>query len=124
MAVASRRRRGGRQGVARPAGDLLEFRRRGEQKVISTRRPDELNTDGDATGVSCSGSEIAGWPVTFQRRTRALKRRASSVTPARGRSVSAGGGNLVSVGVTSTVFAGQERRIRRDSAISRSCASR
>jgi hypothetical protein len=62
---------------------------------------------GTPSSAASNGRLIAGCPVTFQRRTSALKRVASSVSPARERNAATGDGSRVSVGVIRTRFTDQ-----------------
>ena len=48
-----------------PGARLLELRGDAEQHVLAPVRGDELHADREPVGVQCSGSEIAGWPVTL-----------------------------------------------------------
>ena len=91
-----------------PRASGLELRRQRQQQLLACRRADELHADRDRpSGVSCSGSEIAGCPVTFHTgvngtHSAAFISRWIGGSPSFGASPSIGSGGWQTVGVSST----------------------
>ena len=105
----------------------LELGREREHEVVAAGRADELDADGHAVGGLVERARvIAGCPVTFQMRTSALKRTASSVTPAARAQAAepARAGGSASASTQDAVLAARRARMRRANAHSRSAASR